>query len=251
VLLWATPGNSSKPEVVELSLSNPHFNPAADTVSFTANAPAIAAAESAYEQMWAQDVAAMAGFHSAGLFMGSGAPLGSAITLVNNSSSTTEFQLYQGNNQIARVGVKGHEKATVPTEPMYVLDAEPAASPDAVPNPVLIDASRPVTAQVIGGGGNDSIFVKDSGPAVDASGGFQASNYTNSNVNVSVTGVDEPFETTDTLAPDQSSHVSGDEGWSVDVTVNGVTSTVQVTDPNATVTAVNNNSNDAVTLKVS
>jgi PPE-repeat protein len=32
---------------------------------FGQNAPAIAAAESEYEQMWAQDVAAMAGYHSA------------------------------------------------------------------------------------------------------------------------------------------------------------------------------------------
>lgn len=74
---------------------------------FGQNAPAIAAAEAAYEQMWAQDVAAMAGYHAeattvaaqlAGAYAATGLP-GLSIDWTNGT-----FNLGSGNTGVNNIG---------------------------------------------------------------------------------------------------------------------------------------------------
>jgi hypothetical protein len=178
----------------------------------------------------------------------------SEITLINNSSdsSAVEFQLYQGNNRVARVGVQANGKAEVPTTSSYTAQASTTMGDvEVVSNPVTVsDPSVTLLAQVlVENGYYDFKLVPMSGISPNS---VNLENTLPSPVQFKLTRPNTPVQIVTIVDEHNHGSLSAGDPYTAYAVVNGKqTQSVQITDPNATVTLKPNNNDDAFSLVVS
>ncbi len=180
----------------------------------------------------------------------------SAITLVNSinpsDSSTAEFRLYQGANQIARIGVHTTGRASIPTTSNYSAQAMTSMGEFSLTSNTVTFSSDAVDllAQVLTENGYyDFQLVAKSGSRPDA---ITCENTWRRPVQFTLTKPGTPIQIVTVVDEHNDALISTAQQWQCYAIVNGITtSTVTINDPNGTVTLVSDNNDDAFTLVVS
>jgi hypothetical protein len=175
----------------------------------------------------------------------------SAIRFVDNASSMCEFRLIQGTNQIARIGVPSGGDATVPTTTQYTVQAFTSMGQFSLSsNPVTFDdPSITLLAQVkIMNGYYNFDLVTSPGMAPFT---ITLENTWSSAVQFKLSQPNSPVAFATVVDEHNNTPISTAQVWTCYAICNGITTaTVTLTDPNATVTATDDNNDSGVTLTV-
>ena len=176
----------------------------------------------------------------------------SAIHLLNAASSMAEFRLFQGINQIARVGVPAGGHAAIPTTTQYTAQAFTSEGEFSLSsNVVTFDSTSIVLlAQMqMENGFYDFQLAEKPGIAAYA---ITLENTWSAPVQFKLNQPHSLFQIVTVVDAHNCSNVSTAKVWSCYAICNGITSAaVTITDPNARVTARGNNDDAGITLSVS
>lgn len=180
----------------------------------------------------------------------------SAITLVNATTPTqdltAEFRLDQGGASVARIGVHAGGQATIPSTTSYMVQASTNIGlMKLVSNPVNLNTrSANVLAQVLVENGYYD-FQLTLLPGTQPSA-IQCENTWIKPVEFTVTMVGSPARIVNVVNEHNAKFVSTRKQWSCYAIVNGITTaSVTTTNPDATITLVADNNDDAFHLVVS
>lgn len=179
----------------------------------------------------------------------------SAITLVNtvpaSSANTAEFRLSQGSNQIARVGVHAGGTASIPTTSSWQVQATTTMGDFSLTSNVIAfsGTSASITAQVLSQEGfYDFQIVQSPGQQPSA---IVLENTWRNPVQFQITQPGSPIQIINVVDEHNNTTVGTAQQWSIYAIINGITTpNVVITDPNATVTALQD-SEGGFTLMVS
>jgi hypothetical protein len=180
----------------------------------------------------------------------------SALKLVNNVPAanvpTVEFRLFQGSNQIARIGVHAGGQASIPTTTNYQVQASTSMGDFSLTsNPVSFNAtSATLTAQVLTEDGfYDFRLVQSSGTHPSA---LVCENTWRNPVQFTITQPGTPVQIITVVDEHNNTVVSTAQQWQCYAIANGITTqTVTLTNPNATITLTADNNDENFILTVS
>lgn len=180
----------------------------------------------------------------------------SAITLVNatspSSDLTAEFRLFQGNNQIARIGVHAGARASIPTTASYSAQCSTTMG-DFTLTSNTVNFSNPsvnLLAQVlVENGYYDFQLTMLPGTAAYT---VLCENTWREPVQFKLTMPGTPVQIVTVVDEHNNSPISTVQQWTCYAIVNGITTaTVTTSDPNATISILADNNDDAFRLAAS
>lgn len=180
----------------------------------------------------------------------------SAIRLVNAVSSaadaSSEFRVFQGQNQLAHIGVHAGGMASVPTSSAWQVQGSTTLGDfSMLSNPVTIaGSSANVIAQVLAADGfYDFQLIVTPGSMPSA---IVAENTWRNPVSFTFTQPGTPVQMTLVVDEHNNATVSTAQQWTIYAIVNGITTqSVMTSDPNATITLAADNNDDGFSLVVS
>jgi PPE family len=148
---------------------------------FGLNAPAIAATDGAYEQMWAQNVAALAGYHGAASTVAAQLapwaqalqPLGSAAPAASPAASVTVTQLFQdiaASNQVLVAQLRSQTQTGIFVVKSFVSSGFNAAGAALGSGNIGMAAGDVVGTAAVGVGSLTEVFGEDVGTLIELPG---------------------------------------------------------------------------------
>jgi hypothetical protein len=180
----------------------------------------------------------------------------SAIKLVNNVPAskvpTVEFRLFQGSNQIARIGVHAGGQASIPTTTNYQVQASTSMGDFSLTSNTLSfnATSATLTAQVLTEDGfYDFQLVQSAGTRPSA---LVCENTWRNPVQFTITQPGSPVQIVTVVDEHNNTVVSTAQQWQCYAIANGITTqTVTLANPNGSITITPDNNDENFILTVS
>ena len=177
----------------------------------------------------------------------------SAIKLFNSYpwADTAEFRVYQGDHQVGRLGIRQGGEASIPTSTTYTAQATTNMGDFTLTSNTVSFEENSITllAQVLDEQGNyDFQLVASQGTQPNA---IVLENTWRNPVQFTLTQPKGPVQIATAVDEHNNTSISTAQAWTVYAIVNGITTgTVEVTNPDATITLVSTNEKNPQ-LKVS
>ncbi len=180
----------------------------------------------------------------------------SAITLANSVTpdviGSAEFRIFQGNSQIARIGVHSGGQAMIPTTSSFTVQATTSMGEFSLQSNTLTFSATSTTlvAEVLTENGYYDFQISQQ-PGTQATA-IVCENTWRNPVKFTLSQPGTPVVVVTVVDEHNDVVISTAQQWTVYAIADGITTgSVTVTNPNATITLVADNNDDSFTLQVS